>query len=145
MGKLILFYIFMSVLAVIIVIIIGKIIIIGIGNDKKTESKQNNKNKFTDNSYESEKLKTLIEDEYEVHKTKPLTQEQIVDIHARGKITPAEKEKELEGLEMCIGDYAGSAAWRCRKFKNCHDCLVDYANTKDEHTSFFDDIKIICK
>lgn len=87
----------------------------------------------------------LKEDNYEVHKTKPLTEEKIADIHARGKITPAEKVKELEDLGMCIGDYAGSAAWRCHKFGNCHDCLVDYANTQDEHTSFFDELKIVHK
>lgn len=109
----------------------------------KEINKQNDKKEITDNNYE--RNKALIEDSYEVHKTKSLTEEQITDIHARGKITPAEKVKELEGLGMCIGDYAGSAAWRCHKFGNCHDCLVDYANTKDEHTSFFDDLKIICK
>ena len=85
------------------------------------------------------------ESDYEVYKTKTLTQAQIADIHERGKITPEEKVKELEGLGMCIGDHIESMAWRCDKFRNCHDCLVDYANTKDEYTSFFDDIKIICK
>ena len=109
----------------------------------KEINKQYDKEEIIDNNYE--RNKALIEDAYEVHKTKPLTEEQIEDIHARGKITPAEKVKELEGLGMCIGDYAGSAPWRCHKFGNCHDCLVDYVNTKDEHTSFFDDLKIICK
>lgn len=109
----------------------------------KEINKQDDKKEITDNNYE--KNKVLIEDAYEVYKTKPLTEGQIADIHARGKITPAEKVKELEGLGMCIGDYAGSAAWRCHKFGNCHDCLTDYANTKDEHVSFFDDLKIVCK
>lgn len=77
---------------------------------------------------------------------KELTQEQIGDIHARGKITPEEKVKEWEGMDLCApGDTIGSAAWRCRKFKNCHDCLVDYANQHDEYTSFFDILKIVCK
>lgn len=101
--------------------------------------------KEMDKQEEIKETKPLIKADYEVHKTKPLTEEQIADIHARGKITPAEKVKELEGLGLCIGDYAGSAAWRCHKFGNSHNCLVDYANTKDEHTSFFDDLKIICK
>lgn len=109
----------------------------------KEINKQDEKKELTDNNYE--RNKGLIENAYEVHKTKTLTEEQIADIHARGKITPSEKVKELEGLGMCIGDYAGSTAWRCHKFGNCHDCLVDYANTKDEHTSFFEDLKIICK
>ena len=74
---------------------------------------------------------------------KELTQEQIKDIHARGKITPQEKVKEWEGMDLCApGDAIGSAAWRCRKFKNCHDCLVDYANEHDEYTSFKDILKI---
>lgn len=101
--------------------------------------------KEMDKQEEIKETKPLLKADYEVHETKPLTEEQIADIHARGKITPAEKVKELEGLGMCIGDYAGSATWRCHKFANCHDCLVDYANTQDEHTSFFDDFKIICK
>ena len=73
---------------------------------------------------------------------KELTQEQIDDIHARGKITPEEKVKEWEGMDLCApGDAIGSAAWRCRKFKNCHDCLVDYANQNEEYTSLFDILK----
>ena len=45
-------------------------------------------------------------------------------------------------MDLCApGDAIGSAAWRCRKFKNCHDCLVDYANKHDEYVSFFDILK----
>lgn len=142
MGKLILFYIDMSAVAIIIFVFIIRIIIIGVSNNEGSTSKKDN---TTANNYECKEIKTLMENEYQVHKTKPLTEEQIADIHTRGKITPAEKVKELEGLGMCIGDYAGSATWRCHKFRNCHNCLVDYANTQDEHTSFFDDLKIICK
>ena len=77
---------------------------------------------------------------------KELTQEQISDIHTTGKITPKEKVKEWEGMGLCApGDAIGSVAWRCRKFKNCHDCLVNYANEYDEYTSFFDNLKIVCK
>lgn len=80
---------------------------------------------------------------YEVPKLKELTEEQIADIHARGKITPAEKVKEWEGMGLCApGDAIGSAAWRCNKFRNCHDCLVDYANTHDEYTSIYDNLII---
>lgn len=75
---------------------------------------------------------------------KPLTQEQIDDIYSRGKITPEEKVKEWEGMDLCApGDAIGSAAWRCKKFhRNCHDCLVDYANNSDEYTSFYDIVKL---
>lgn len=76
---------------------------------------------------------------------KTLSKEQIVDIHKRGKITPKEKVKEWEEMDLCApGDYAGNAAWRCKKFRhNCHDCLVDYANKRDEYTSFKDDLTVI--
>lgn len=83
---------------------------------------------------------------YEVPYLKELTEEQIDDIHSRGKITPAEKLKEWEDLDLCApGDAIGGAARRCHKFRNCHDCLIDCANTKDEYKSFYDDLKIICK
>lgn len=70
---------------------------------------------------------------------KPLTQEQVDDIHSRGKITPAEKVQEWEDMDLCApGDAIGGAAWRCKKFKyHCHDCLVDYANEQEEYTSMF--------
>lgn len=84
--------------------------------------------------------------DYEVPRLKELTEEQIEDIHARGKITSEEKVREWEGLDLCAPrDAIGSAAWRCHKFKNCHDCLVDYANTQDEYTSFYNELKVICK
>ena len=77
------------------------------------------------------------EDTYPEPKLKELTAEQIEDIHSRGKITPAEQLKEWEDMDLCApGDAIGSAAWRCKKFKCCHDCLVDYANGCDEYTPF---------
>lgn len=124
MGKLILFYIGMGLIAITFMgFLVCLLIIAYIDNNKREE-----------------------ESNYEEPRLKELTEEQITDIHARGKITPAEKLKEWEGAGLCApGDAIGSAAWRCHKFKNCHDCLVDYANTQDEYTSFYDDIKIICK
>lgn len=75
---------------------------------------------------------------------KPLTEEQIKDIHSRGKITPAEKVKEWEALGLCApGDAIGSVAFRCKKFGCCHDCLVDYASQNDEYTSVFDNLKVV--
>ena len=89
-----------------------------------------------------EREKHNIDDNYVKPQFKELTQEQINDIHARGKITPQEKVKEWEGMGLCApGDAIGSAAWRCRKFKNCHDCLVDYVSDHDEYESFFDILK----
>ena len=66
-----------------------------------------------------------------------LSQEEIDDIHRRGKITSAEKVKEYEDMGLCApGDAIGSAAWRCDKFENCHDCLVDYVSGNIEYESF---------
>ena len=102
--------------------------------------KEKNEKKTSNSVVEIEKYE--VEDDYEIPCFKPLTQEQIDDIHARGKITPAEQVKEWEGMDLCApGDAIGSAAWRCRKFRNCHDCLVDYANQHDEYISFFDILK----
>ena len=89
-----------------------------------------------------EREKHNTDEDYVKPKFKELTKEQIDDIHTRGKITPQEQVKEWEGMDLCApGDAIGSAAWRCRKFKNCHDCLVDYANQHEEYTSFFDILK----
>lgn len=84
------------------------------------------------------------EDNYTKPQFKELTEEQIADIHSRGKITPEEVVEEWENMGLCApGDAIGSAAWRCKKFKyHCHDCLVDYANENDEYTSFFKEVKL---
>lgn len=104
-------------------------------------SEKNVSNKEETKEIEIDKEKNNYVD-YVKPKFKEFTQEQIDDIHARGKITPAEQVKEWEGMDLCApGDAIGSAAWRCRKFRNCHDCLVDYANQHDEYTSFFDILK----
>ena len=96
--------------------------------------------------YKNKKInQNLLENNlYRESQLKVLTQEQIDDIYSRGKITPAKKVKEWEGLDLCApGDTIGSASWRCKKFKNCHDCLVDYANEHDEYTSFYDILKVV--
>ena len=72
-----------------------------------------------------------------------LTQEEIDDIHSRGKITPEEILAEWEGFDLCApGDAIGSAAWRCEKFRNCRACLIDYANRKREHDSIIENLTI---
>lgn len=97
------------------------------------QTKKHKLNKKTDEKINEKTIETLDE----IPKFKNLTQEQIDDIHSRGKITPEEKVKEWEGLGLCApGDAIGSASWRCKKFhSNCHDCLVDYANEHDEYIS----------
>ena len=96
---------------------------------------------FEDEKYEKEQNEhksdsNKLEPSYIKPQFKPLTDEQIKDIHDKGKITPKEMVKEWEGMDLCApGDAIGSAAWRCEKFHyNCHDCLVDYVN---EHNTFF--------
>lgn len=66
-----------------------------------------------------------------------LTQDEIDEIHSRGHITQQEKVAEWEGFDLCApGDAIGSAGWRCRKFRNCHDCLIDYSLAKREYVPF---------
>ena len=63
-----------------------------------------------------------------------LTKEKIDDIHRRGKLTIFEKVEEWENIGLCApGDGMGGAANRCYTFKNCHECLVDYASNSIEH------------
>lgn len=71
-----------------------------------------------------------------------LSREQIDEIHARGKITPEEKVKEWESMELCApGDAIGSASWRCLKFNSCHECLVAYAaELNTEFESFYQNL-----
>ena len=55
-------------------------------------------------------------------------------IHSKGKITPLEKVKEYESLDLCApGDAIGSAGVRCKYFSNCHDCLLEYCSHKEEY------------
>lgn len=79
----------------------------------------------------SEEEKTLLNPP----KLKTLSEEQIREIHSHGMITPEEKVREWESFDLCApGDAIGSAANRCKKFKNnCHECLIDYASGKDEY------------
>lgn len=88
---------------------------------------------------EEHQEQSMVEEDYIKPQFKPLTQEQVDDIHSRGKITPAEKVREWEDMDLCApGDAIGSASWRCKKFNYCcHDCLVDYANEQEEYTSMF--------
>jgi len=65
---------------------------------------------------------------------KPLTKKQVDEIHKRGNITAQEKVKEWEDFGLCApGDAIGSASDRCDRFRNCHECLCDYAAGHDEY------------
>lgn len=55
-------------------------------------------------------------------------------VHSKGKITPLEKVKEYESLDLCApGDAIGSAGNRCKYFSNCHECLLEYCSHKDKY------------
>lgn len=106
-----------------------------------------NKESKTSLEFIEQREKHNPDNDYIQPQFKELTQEQIDDIHSRGKITPQKQVKEWEGMDLCAHEDAiGSAAWRCKKFHhNCHDCLVDYANEHEEYTSFVVDILKECK
>ncbi len=62
----------------------------------------------------SEEEKTLLNPP----KLKPLSEEQIREIHSHGMITPEEQVREWESFDLCApGDAIGSAANRCKKFR----------------------------
>ena len=77
---------------------------------------------------EKESKRDSMQQECPQPKPNVLTQDQIDDIHSRGKLTPDEKAMEWESFDLCApGDAIGSASWRCKKFRNCRECLVAYA------------------
>ena len=83
---------------------------------------------------------TVLKIQEELHK-------QTVDAaHSKAKLTPEEKVKYWEGLGLCApGDAIGSAAWRCEKFKDCHECLVDYAHQNNDYDLMYKELDSICK
>ena len=64
-----------------------------------------------------------------------ITQEQIDEIHAKGKLTPLEVVQLWESHDLCIeGNKTISSKNRCRYFnQNCHECLMETASHKLEH------------
>ena len=69
---------------------------------------------------------------------KELTEEEIFNIHRRGYITPREKVDEWERLGLCApSNSLGHGSEECKEFSNCHECLVNFANQKDEWISLY--------
>ena len=95
--------------------------------------------------YHKEKCETVNKNKeinYEKKTIKLLTDEQIEEIHKKGLMTPEEKLEEIEGFYLCApGDAIGGAAWRCKFFRNCHECLCDYVASKNEWEPF--DFKLV--
>lgn len=79
-------------------------------------------------------LKALCDHTIKMYKmNRQLTQEEIDEIHSKGKITPLEKVEEWESFGLCApGNAISSAKDRCSVFGNCHDCLVEYASSYKE-------------
>ena len=72
-----------------------------------------------------------------------ITQEQIDEIHSKGKLTPLEVVQLWESHDLCIeGNKAILSKNRCKYFnQNCHECLMETASHKLEHDNI--DFKII--
>lgn len=64
-----------------------------------------------------------------------ITQEQIDEIHAKGKLTPLEAVQMWESFDLCIeGSKSIFSKSRCQYFEqNCHECLMESASHKLEH------------
>jgi hypothetical protein len=64
-----------------------------------------------------------------------ITQEQIDEIHAKGKLTPLEAVQMWESFDLCIeGSKSLLSKSRCLYFEqNCHECLMESASHKLEH------------
>ena len=94
-----------------------------------------------DHHEENQNEEEIVDPSYVPPVLKELSPEQIADIHARGKITPAEYVEQWESFGTCWVISEDLAAPFCEHFRNCHDCLVAMANRADEYTSLWDYLK----
>lgn len=79
--------------------------------------------------------KNYDEETYVSPSFKKMNKERVDEIHSKGLITPEEVVSEWESIGLCTPGDSGFNE-RCNNFKNCHDCLVDYSNKKEEYMSF---------
>lgn len=72
-----------------------------------------------------------------------ITQEQIDEIHSKGKLTPLEVVQLWESHDLCIeGNKTISSKNRCKYFnQNCHECLMEEASHELEHDNI--DFKLV--
>ena len=64
-----------------------------------------------------------------------ITQEQIDEVHSKGKLTPLEAVQMWESFDLCVeGSKSILSKNRCQYFeKNCHECLMESASHKLEY------------
>ena len=64
-----------------------------------------------------------------------ITQEQIDEVHSKGKLTPLEAVQMWESFDLCVeGSKSILSKSRCQYFEqNCHECLMESASHKLEH------------
>mgnify|MGYP004458075897 FL=1 len=64
-----------------------------------------------------------------------ITQEQIDEIHSKGKLTPLEIVELWESYDLCVeGNKTTFSNNRCQYFnQNCHECLMETASHELEH------------
>ena len=66
---------------------------------------------------------------------KSFTQEQIDDIHSRGKLTPREFVEQCFSFDVCApGKTVENKNNRCKFFPSCYACLLEYATHKNEYS-----------
>lgn len=72
-----------------------------------------------------------------------ISQEQIDEIHAKGKLTPLEVVQLWESYDLCVeGNKSILSKNRCRYFNhNCHECLMETASHRLEHDNI--DFKVV--
>ena len=61
---------------------------------------------------------------------KKLKMDEIDKIHERGNLTFSEKVEEWEKNNIC----APALKKRCKEFKDCHECMIEYAAGKNEYS-----------
>lgn len=64
-----------------------------------------------------------------------ITQEQIDEVHSKGKLTPLEAVQMWESFDLCVeGSKSILSKSRCKYFEqNCHECLMESASHKLEY------------
>ena len=113
--------------------------------EKKSNSKSiklgimEEKKLFFEKSMKILPLSNLLEEVVLEHKKQErekriFSEQEIKEIHQRGRLIPFEKAEEWGQLGICAPKKEeGSHKERCHQFDSCFECLLDYAYNKDDH------------